>query len=453
MPQDHDRSRADEGGRRRRPRPGRWAVRAAITLAAACGSPDGAPQGTAQEEPLRQLIRELPAFDHHAHPERALAPGAEDPDLDALLSDEPWVLPLGLRPGHPREREAQRALFGADGEAGRQAKARIELEQGERYPTWVLDQLKIETMLANRIAPGAGLEAPRFRWVPFVDALLVPLDNRGGASKSPEHGDYYTVTDRLLAGHLKDAGLETLPEDLEAYLDRVVAGTLARFREQGAVAVKTQAAYLRTLDFSRPAQTEAGPVYSRYAAGGMPTEREYKVLQDYLFGAIAREAGRQGLPLHIHVGIGAGSFYDLTGSAPTRLESVLNDPELRKTRFVLIHGGWPYHAETTVLLGKPHVFTDFSALGFLLVPDELARVLRTWLEWYPEKVLFGTDAIGLSPEFGWEEIAWVSNHNGREALAIALGEMMEDGVVTEERAAEIARQVLRDNARALYGVD
>lgn len=134
------------------------------------------------------------------------------------------------------------------------------------------------------------------------------------------------------------------------------------------------------------------------------------------------------------------------------LESALNDPSLRKTRFVLIHGGWPFYKETALLLSKPNVYADFSAMTFLLSPRSLAEVLRTWLEFYPEKVLFGTDGFSLTPEFGWEETSWLSNKTGREALAWALSEMQNDGLITRERALELARMVLRENALQLYGM-
>ena len=41
-------------------------------------------------------------------------------------------------------------------------------------------------------------------------------------------------------------------------------------------------------------------------------------------------------------------------------------------------------------------------------------------------------------------------NNARRALAIALGGMIEDGVVSRSGAVEIARMVLRDNAVGLY---
>jgi hypothetical protein len=40
----------------------------------------------------------------------------------------------------------------------------------------VLDRLNIEVMRANRVAPGRGLAAPRFRWVSYGDPLMLPLD-------------------------------------------------------------------------------------------------------------------------------------------------------------------------------------------------------------------------------------------------------------------------------------
>ena len=88
----------------------------------------------------------------------------------------------------------------------------------------------------------------------------------------------------------------------------------------------------------------------------------------------------------------------------------------------------------------------------MLPPATLARSLREWLEWTPEKVLFGTDAYPYSDGLGWEESGWLAARRGREALAIALTGMMRDGEISRERALELARMVLRENARRLYGL-
>jgi len=77
-------------------------------------------------------------------------------------------------------------------------------------------------------------------------------------------------------------------------------------------------------------------------------------------------------------------------------------------------------------------------------------VIREWLEWYPEKVMFGTDLYANTAEIDWEEIGWQTTQSSREALAIALTGMIEDTEISRERALEIAHMVLHDNAAKLY---
>jgi predicted TIM-barrel fold metal-dependent hydrolase len=101
---------------------------------------------------------------------------------------------------------------------------------------------------------------------------------------------------------------------------------------------------------------------------------------------------------------------------------------------------------------KPNVYTDFSEQTWLISTRALSQVIREWLEWYPEKVLFGTDLYPNTPEINWEEIGWQTSQSGREALAIALTGMMQDHEITEARAFQLARMVLHDNAAKLYAI-
>jgi predicted TIM-barrel fold metal-dependent hydrolase len=99
----------------------------------------------------------------------------------------------------------------------------------------------------------------------------------------------------------------------------------------------------------------------------------------------------------------------------------LSDASLRKTTFVLIHGGsGPYTKVASFLLGKPNVYADFSEQDALISTRALAAVLRDWLEAFPEKVMFGTDLSPGSPEIGWEETGYSHAKNGREVLALEL---------------------------------
>lgn len=96
----------------------------------------------------------------------------------------------------------------------------------------------------------------------------------------------------------------------------------------------------------------------------------------------------------------------------------------------------------------------FSAQTFYLTTHGLAQVLRGWLAWQPEKVLFGSDAYSdvNSPLTDAEEKQWLMTYKARRALAIALTAMMRDGEIDRAHAVQIARLVLRENAIGLNGL-
>lgn len=413
---------------------------------------------------LSNYVEGIRAIDAHAHPLRYVAAGAaRDSEYDALPLDgiPSFAVPYGLRPEHPRYRDAQHALFGvsatdtgaAFAKALTDARSRATSEHGERHAEWVLDQSGIDVMLANRIAMGAGLPPARFRWVPFADPLLLPLDTRLEAARTPDTRALYPLEEKLLRRYLADLRIAKIPATLDGYEQQVVTATLERQKGAGAVGIKFEAAYLRSLDFE-PADPEAArAVYARYAGGGTPTHAEYTLLEDYLFRVIAAHAGRLGLTLQIHSAEGFGGFYSPEGAAPHNLESVFNDSTLRATTFVIVHGGWPRVDETMALLGKPNVYADISMMDILAESNALALTLREWLGDAPEKVLFGTDAFDGGDAQGWEQVAWVASHNARLALTEALTGMMRDGEITRDRAKELARMVLRENAIRAYRLD
>jgi predicted TIM-barrel fold metal-dependent hydrolase len=428
----------------------------------------------AQTQPdptLLAEIQKIKAIDNHTHVMKVVPAGQQDTEFDALPCDplEPSGAPTMTRPENPAFLKAWKELYGypyddaspAHLRALAVAKEKIRKEQGENFPTWVLDRLGIETMFANRIAMGAGLAPPRFRWVPYDDALLFPLSNAVMAD-TPDRKIFYDREEKLLQRYLSDLGISSLPATLQEYISRIVIPTLERQKQQGAIAIKFEAAYLRALDFAPP---EPGDLPARLYATFVQssartstkqaqplalTKAAYKLLQDYLFHAIAEHAGRLGMPVHFHTGAGCGGYFQLGGANPLLLEADLDDPALRKTNFVLLHAGWPFTRETAFLMGKPNVWADTSE-GWMISPRELANYMRSWMEWYPEKILFGTDLYAATPEIGWEEVGWQTSQGARWALAQALTGMIADGEITHSRALELAHMVLHDNAAKLYG--
>jgi len=399
--------------------------------AAACTRIAPAPQRDSRVDPdLARVIDAIPAFDNHAHPVRPTASGeAADNGFDALPVEslEPASDPIRMRPGRSDVAAAKAAIL-------------------RRDPVSLLDQLNIETMVANRVSMGPGLPTPRFLWAAYADALMYPFDNAALIHNSDQKA-FFALEEKLLARYLSESGVTARPATLDDFLKRVVLATIDRHKQGGAIAEKFEIAYLRPFDIGNPSRAEAE---QGWASGG---KTNYKALQDYIFRAIATECGRLGMAVHIHTGSGAGSYFNLTGSNPLLLEPLFKDPALRQTKFVMLHGGWPFTRELTGLLMKPNAYVDFSVQGLIGEPAALAAVLRAWIEFVPEKVLFGTDAYPYSDEFGWQEGAYIATHAGRTALGIALTGMLADGEITRPRAEELARMVMRGNARKLYGLE
>jgi uncharacterized protein len=422
-----------------------------------------APAQAQEPDPeIAAYVNSIKAIDNHAHV--TALDREHDKGYDQLRCDglppASALPPANLRFGAAEE-AAYKTLYGFEAKTGDEAEIKkvteLEIaarrEHGAEFYSWVMEKAGFETVLANRTAMAPEMKAPQLRWVPYEDALLFPLDNSIAKAVNPDRRVFYGDAEELLNTYLRDAGLSRVPPTLDTYVEKVLRATLQKQKAAGAVAVKFEAAYLRPLDFAPASKDEAARVYAKYAAGGNATAAEYKTLQDFLFKQIALEAGRLGLAVHFHTGSGCGEFFDDSGADPMLLSPMLNDPDLRKTNFVLLHGNPPRERNVSVLILKPNVYTDMSVLEFLWSPPELARILRPWLEMMPEHVMFGTDAGPFGPGLDWEETTLIASRRSRRALALALSDMVRDKTINRERAKEIAERVLRGNAAQLYGMN
>jgi uncharacterized protein len=413
------------------------------------------------DSPLAAQIAIIPAIDNHAHPMLSPPDLATDRNFDALPVDnmDPYTEPAGMRAELPALHDAWKTIFNFDGnpplnpEALKQldvAREATRQQQSTNYSTYILDKANIGTMLANRVAMGTGVQPPRFRWVPYIDTLLFPLDNSTLAAATPDRKQFFPLEDALRKKYLEQLNIKALPPTLDAYLKQVVTPLLEQQKANGAVAEKFEIAYLRSFGFDDVPRTEAAHIYATLLNQPHPNEAQYKRLQDFLFRYIAVECGRLNLPVHLHTTSGGGGYFSIAGDNPLLLEPLFNDPRLRHTNFVLLHGGWPFVHEIGALLQKPNVYLDLSQQSLMISPRTMSAWLREWLELYPEKILYATDAYPYSPSMGWEEAAWIANRNIRESLGIALTGMIRDNEISSARATELAHMVLHHNAESLY---
>ena len=411
-----------------------------------------APEAQAIYTRLLPQISRIKLFDHHAHP--ALP---DDTDVD-IAPPPPGATMLRLRPDNPETVAAARALFtfpfadmaGAHGKWLVDKKAALKRQYpGVAYFNHVLDQLGIETSMANRVAMADYLDPGRFKWVFFVDCFMFPFDNSGLAI-NPDRAVYMPLQTTLLKRYAQQVGLASpQPGTLQEYLE-FVTRSLEDSKRRGGVAVKFEASYFRSLSFGDPDVSIVEPIYRKYYSGGVPSAEAYTQFQDFIFRHVIRTAASLKLPVHIHTSAGGGDYFNLRGVDVLNLENVVRDPKHQQTTFVLIHGGYPYDREAMLLASMKNVYLDSSATELMLYPTEFKNVLRRWLEVYPEKLTFGTDAFPYNETLGVEEVYWMGVHTTRTALAAALAEMIAAREITEPQAMTMAHGYLHDNAAALY---
>ena len=401
---------------------------------------------------LLSQINQIRAFDNHGHPGFP-----DDSDVDAMAIPPDSSAPFRLRDDNPETLVAVQQLFAypyTDFSAEHirwlaAKKAVLKKGLGNAYFSHILDQVGIETAVANRVSLPPYLDSSRFRWVFFVDNLLFPFDNRDLVSRNPDQKLNVPLQEKLLRREMAQQHLQSLPPDLEGYLS-FITKTLEANQKQGGVGIKFEVAYFRSLHFDDPSQHIAAEVYAKYHAGGVPIASEYKDFQDFIFRYLLREAARFHLPVQIHTSVGGGDYFSLQDGNVMGLENVLRDPRYEAVTFVLLHGGFPYEREAIWLAARKNVYLDSSLMGIFLYPAAFKDSLRQWLELFPQKVVFGSDTFPLGEVVGTEENYWLATQSAREALAGALAEMISCGEIDERQALSLAHAYLHDTASKLY---
>ncbi|MGC2822190.1 MAG: amidohydrolase family protein [Candidatus Sulfotelmatobacter sp.] len=403
---------------------------------------------------LLPQIDKIPAFDHHAHPGFS-----DDPDVDAMAAPPGFSEAVRTRTDNPELVAAAKALFGypyadfSPEHAKWLIAKKAELKKqypGTAYFDMILDKINTESSAANRAMMPDYLDPKRFPWVFFVDSFMWPFNNQREAARNPDEEGYIPLQEKMLHRWMQQENVTKLPPDFDGYL-KFITQVLEDNRNKGGIAIKFEVAYFRPTTFGDPTREQAADLYYRYITGGIPSEKDYRTFQDYIFRYLILEGGRLHLPVHIHSAALIGDYFSFTQSNIMNFESVLRDPRYRGTTFVMLHGGYPLEREAIWLTSMKNVYLDSSLGELVQYPSAFKNTLKMWLETFPDKITFGTDAFPYNEVLGAEESYWLGVESSRTALAAALAEMISENEITEERALELAHGYLHDNAVKLYG--
>jgi hypothetical protein len=402
---------------------------------------------------LLPQIEKIPIFDHHAHPGFP-----DDADVDAMAAP-PGSSPLRERDTNPELVAAAKALFkypypDLSPEHAKwlvNRKAELKKERGIAYFSSILDALNIEQGVANRAMMADYLDPKRFVWVFFADSFMWPFDNQKERSRNADQQVYIPLQEKMLHRWMEQEKVAKLPAAFDDYMKFISQVLENNQKNKAAIAMKFEVAYFRSTKFGDPTREQAEEIYKKYAAGGVPSEQEYRTFQDYIFRYLVREGGRLHLPIHVHSAVGIGDYFSITEGNVMNLENILRDPRYADTVFVLIHGGYPLEREAIWLASVKNVYMDSSLMEVVMFPAAFKDSLKQWLETFPDKITFGTDSFPYNDALGAEESYWLGVQSGRAGLAAALAEMVATNEVSEAKALEMAHGYLHDNAVRIYG--
>ncbi|MBY0548918.1 MAG: amidohydrolase [Candidatus Obscuribacterales bacterium] len=214
------------------------------------------------------------------------------------------------------------------------------------------------------------------------------------------------------------------------------------------VSLKTICGYRGGLDLTVPSREEAAQDYERHRKEwGVGTCRvERSPLYHYLLLQAFELAGRAGLPVQIHTGIGDDDA-DLLQCNPALMQRIFRSRTFAKTNFVLLHC-FPYVREAAFMCALyPNVFMDLS-LSVSLASSSSAAMISEALAGAPAtKLLAGSDGHSCAEAHWYGMLCW------KRGLTRSLFDMINNASVTHREAEQIAAFILHDNAIKLYKLE
>ncbi|MEX2113066.1 MAG: amidohydrolase family protein [Pirellulales bacterium] len=324
---------------------------------------------------------------------------------------------------------AFRDLYGVDFDALSATEAR---ELNERIFANYQNDAWLNDVVMRRANIELMLIDPYWSRLDFIRAykFSVPVLNVTEIMRGSHPSQLADADSPYVWGRKRDLKIESL-DDYLAVVEKIFETAVAA----DAVCLKSTQAYQRTLSYENVPQARAAEVFGKPRDAIAPQEQ--KDFEDFMFWHVTKLSAKYELPFQIHTGHGR-----LQGSSPMLLlELIQANPD---TKFVLFHGGFPWVGETgAIAMRHRNVWIDSVWLPTLSY-TMAKRAYQEWLEVMPSnRILWGADTVQAEGIYAATEFT-------RQCLAEALAEKVERGELREEHAMRIGRQILRDNALALF---
>jgi len=248
-----------------------------------------------------------------------------------------------------------------------------------------------------------------------------------------------------IAKHSEPTGIEV--KDLSDW-HRVVRWWFDQYGRY-AVAVKSQHAYQRDINYARVEAEQVEAIFKKVIEGARLRPDEQKQLEDHLFWYAVDQATAHDLPVKLHTGYYAGQNHMPLARLRDNIASACELCRLSpQTRFVFMHLGYPYYEETLALAKHwTNAYVDMC-WAWIINPIAAKDYLKKHLVTAPLNKLFpfGGDYLPVEPVVGHAIMA-------RQGITQALSELVEENWLTLDDALQIIDPLLHGNARQLFNLE
>jgi hypothetical protein len=222
------------------------------------------------------------------------------------------------------------------------------------------------------------------------------------------------------------------------YLDFLQA-LFTRWRNAGAVALKSASAYERSLAYAAGDRAAAAAVFGQPPAAVSGEDRA--AYEDFMFNWFCALAIKLDVPFQIHTGLG-----QLAGSRPLLFEpTVARYPQLH---FVLFHMGYPWYHEIAALAHNYGNVSMDMVWAPIISPSAAVAALHQYLE-----VARSSDLIAWGSDTWTSEDAVGALLAWQYVVATVLAQKADAGYFDMAEAEALAHKLMYRNAERIYGFD
>lgn len=226
-------------------------------------------------------------------------------------------------------------------------------------------------------------------------------------------------------------------------------GMAAIFAKYGpyAIAVKSQAAYQRTLLWQEQNEADVARALNKTLHGLTTSPEEKLCLGDWCWARGAELAAQYNLPFKVHTGYLAGNGnMHIDSVRAAHLSGLIKT--YPQTRFVLMHTAYPYGGELAAMAKHyANVYTDLC-WAWSIDPHSTVDFVRRMIHTVPSHKIFvfGGDTY-------WPNAAVAFAMQARAGLTRALQAEIREGQLTEREAMTLATQFMQGNQRACFDIE